>query len=283
MALTGANTQATQELVLQLLVNTAVAGNLDFTLGPDFFAASKTPLNADVALQKTASNSLNVKVAGILNLNGTGTYTRADNSIYTGDLAQFFVGTGATTNVAGVATKVNFIDIGPGPFATGPTYAYSDAEKVTKQFMLMQHLYQIFSALLGCDLGFQTYEGNPGMWTKHRFMGLTNAQNMYFITQVGAAAKSYGVTDADVTVVATALITLFNRKDAAAVAIKASAGLTSALQSMCQGSTCTESTVPTPQAYADAAGGPSPSPTMMPTVRYIYLYSYLQMYVCMYV
>jgi hypothetical protein len=140
--------------------------------------------------------------------------------------------------------------------------------------MLMQHLYQIFSALLGCDLGFQTYEGNPGMWTKHRFMGLTNAQNMYFITQVGAAAKSYGVTDADVTTVATALITLFNRKNSPAVAIKASAGLTSALQSMCQGSTCTDSTansggVPTPQAYADAAGGPSPSPTM---VRYTLIF-----------
>jgi hypothetical protein len=284
MALTGSNTQATQETVLQLLVNTAVAGNLDFTLGGELFEASKTPLNADVALQKAAAAKLNVKVAGILNLNQTGTFVNTDKSVYKGDLLKFFVGTEATTNVGGVATAgVNFIDIGPAPFATGPTYAYTPAEMVSKQFMLMQHLYQIFSALLGCDMGYQTYEGNPGMWTKHRFMGLTNEQNMYFITQVGAAAKSYGVTDADVAVVANALITIFNRKDAAALAIKAKAGLTTALQSMCQGSTCTESNVPTPQAYADAAGGPSPSPTMMPTVRYIYLYSYNRMHACIFI
>lgn len=251
--------------MLKLLVNTAVAGNLDFTFGGNFYPASLTVLNADVALNKTGSARLNVKVAGILNLNGTGTYVREDTSRYLGDLAKYFVGAGATTNVAGRATAVNFVDIGVLPFATGPSYTYTPAQMTTKQYLLMQHLYQIFSALLGCDMGFQTYEGNPGMWTKHRFMGLTNDENLYFINQVGAAARSYGVTSADVTAVATALITLFNRRNAAAVAIKANAGLTTQLQSMCQGSTCVESSTPTPQAYADAIASSTVGPTASPT------------------
>jgi hypothetical protein len=238
-------------------VNTAVAGNLDFTLNGMFWAASQSPLNADVALMKTAASALKVPVAGILNLNGTGTYEMKDGTIYMGDLAKFFVGAGMTTNVGDKPAMVNFIDIGALPLATGPTFTYTDAQKISKQFILMQHLYQIFSQLLGCTLGFPKYDGNPGMWTKHRFMGLTNAQNMYFITQVGAAAQSYGVSNADITIVATALITIFNRKNSPATAVNAYAGLTIALQSCCQGPSCTESSKesggePTPQAYSDA-------------------------------
>jgi hypothetical protein len=29
------------------------------------------------------------------------------------------------------------------------------------------------------------YEGDLSMWSTHRFMDLTNAENMYFISQVG--------------------------------------------------------------------------------------------------
>jgi hypothetical protein len=270
-------------------VNTAAAGNLDFTLAGKFWPASETPLNADVALGKRAAagrkllfKPLNVPVPGMLNLNGTGTWTRADGTVYKGDLARYFLGGEMTTNVGDKAAKVNFIDIGPQPFATGPTYQHSPTELVSKQYLMIQHLYQIFSQLLGCSLGFPQYEGVPGMWTKHRFMELTDAQNMYFVTQVGAAAKSYGVVDADITIIATALINLYNRKNSPAVAVNAAAGLTSSLQSICQGPTCTESSKgsggePTPEAYAEAkAQSADGSTAASSAVNYLFQpYAYL--------
>ena len=145
MALRGENTQAAQELVLKLLVNTAMAGNQDFMLGGTFYAASQTSFYMQLALKKTGSAKLNVVVNGILNLNEKGTYANTDRSVYTGDLAGLFLGAGATTNIGGVASAVDFIDIGPVPF-TDPEYKYTAAEMVTKQYILMQHFYQIFSA-----------------------------------------------------------------------------------------------------------------------------------------
>jgi hypothetical protein len=227
-------------------VNTAIAGNLDFTLSGFFWPASKSALNADVVLGKNATTALNVRVPGILNLNGTGTFPMADGTTYTGDLLKFFVGTEMTTNVGDRAAMVNFIDIGPLPFATGPSFVYTEEQMISRQFLLMQHLYQIFSQLLGCSMGYPAYGGNPNMWTKHRFMGLTNTQNLYFITQVGLAAKSYGVTDADVGAVGAALVNIYNRKNAPAFGVKPEAGLTTALQSCCQGPTCTVSPNPNP-------------------------------------
>jgi hypothetical protein len=277
-ALTGASNmdmvafKTAQETVLRLLVNTAVAGNMDFTSPFDkmFYAASKTNLNADVFLGKTGMNGkpapLGVKVAGILNLNGTGS-VMVGNTKFVGDLAKYFIGSGPTSNVGGVATIVNFVDIGVAPFAASPDYKYSAAEMVSKQYLLMVHLYQIFSSLLGCSLGYPSYTGNPSMFQKHRFMQLSNAQNSYFISQVGLAALSYGVTVADATAVGTALGNLYNSKDAPAYSVNAKAGLTLSLQSCCQdGAGCVESTpatggAPTPQAYADAV-----APTMMPTM-----------------
>jgi hypothetical protein len=258
-------------------VNTAVAGNLNFTLQGKFWGASKSPLNADVALNKSVANSLNVRVPGILNLNGTGTLTMADGSLYTGDLLKFFIGTEMTTNVGGSPGKVNFIDIGPGPFATGPTFMYTPEQMISKQFLLMQHLYQIFSQLLGCSMGYPEYSGNPGMWTKHRFMKLTNTQNLYFITQVGAAARSYGVSEEDITIAATALINIYNRKNAPAFGLNPAAGLTSALQSCCQGPTCMMSPNPNPittgapdaQAYIDAQAAGAVSRTAVTQVSII--------------
>jgi hypothetical protein len=279
-ALTGASNidmvafKTAQETVLRLLVNTAFAGNVDFTLGGVFYAASRTNLNADVFLGKTGLNGnpapLGIKVTGFLNLNGTGS-VMVGNMKYKGDLLQYFIGTGATTNVGGQGARVNFIDIGVGPFAGSPNYPYTAAEMVSKQYLLMVHLYQIFSALLGCSLGYPSYDGSPSMFQKHRFMQLSHTQNLYFILQVGLAAVSYGVTVADATAVGTALGNLYNSKDAPAYSVNAKAGLTTSLQSCCQdGVGCVESTpatggAPTPQAYADAVGVPSPASTPMPT------------------
>jgi hypothetical protein len=79
------NTAANQQLVLTLLVNTAVAGNVDFSGGK----LSETILNADVALGKMGAAKLNVTVTGILNLSGTGTYMGK-----TVNLIQYFNGAG---------------------------------------------------------------------------------------------------------------------------------------------------------------------------------------------
>lgn len=50
------------------------------------------------------------------------------------------------------------------------------------------------------------------MFEVHKFMNLNLAENTYFITQVGMAAASFGVAEADVTAVGEALIGLFNAR-----------------------------------------------------------------------
>jgi hypothetical protein len=93
-----ANTQANQESLLTLLVNTAVAGYVDISTG----ALSATPLNADVALGKTGPAALNVAVNSILNLSGGGTIAMEDGTgIYTGDFLKYFDGSSNTTSVGG--------------------------------------------------------------------------------------------------------------------------------------------------------------------------------------
>jgi hypothetical protein len=220
------NNRANQEIVITLLVNTALAGNVDFPWNKagntDYsgIKASQTILNADNALNRKGSARLNVTVHGILNLSGKGTYSTSGNSVYTGDLFKYFNGSGATTNVGNVAKTVNFIDIGIQESFLTTNYFYSAGQMQTKQYFLMQHLYQLFAQLLECTVGFPTYQGNPSMWSKHRFMQLTNTENMYFIYQVSLAAKSFGVSIEDTDIMVKALIALFNRKDSPAVAIK---------------------------------------------------------------
>jgi hypothetical protein len=46
-------------------------------------------------------------------------------------------------------------------------------------------------------MGFPTYQANPNMWIKHRFMKLTNNENMYFISQFAASALSFGADEID--------------------------------------------------------------------------------------
>ena len=82
--------------------------------------------------------------------------------------------------------------------------------------MLLTHLYQLFGKLLGCSQynssEFPAYAGDPNMYSVHKFMYLNDAENTYFIQQVGAAASAYGVSRADVTAVGTSLTSLFNRQ-----------------------------------------------------------------------
>lgn len=70
----------------------------------------------------------------------------------------------------------------------------------------------------------------------HQFMDLDTAQTSYFIEQVGLAALSFGVSQADVTTVGTTLNNTFGYRCAPAVTVIASAG--PVYDSICQNVTC---------------------------------------------
>ena len=82
--------------------------------------------------------------------------------------------------------------------------------------MLMTHLYSYFGALLGCsDMGskkFPPYKGDTSMYEVHKFMSLDAYEVQYFIEQVGLAAASFGVAEADVMFVGSALQKYFGYK-----------------------------------------------------------------------
>lgn len=114
----------------------------------------------------------------------------------------------------GVATSgVNFLD---GGGAMPLTKGMPANDKSSNQYFLLTHLYQLFGTLLGCSEqgmpGFSLYQGDASMYETHKFMNLGSAQNGYFIQQVRLAAKSFGVTDDDVKLVAIALTNLFEYK-----------------------------------------------------------------------
>lgn len=121
-----------------------------------------------------------------------------------GGIAGFFSGLGPTTNRGGRAVTVNFLDGAadlPNPSPTSNTA------------ILLSHLYQFFGALLGCSAaGFPAYEGETDMLRLHKFMGISQAQNDYFITQIGLSASALGVTDDDVTAIANFLDSTFNTR-----------------------------------------------------------------------
>jgi hypothetical protein len=138
-------------------------------------------------------------------------------------LAPIFSGAGPTTNRGGKPVTINFLDGG------------------TNQNVLLSHLYQFFGALLGCTAsGFPDYGGNPDMMTVHRFMDIDQTENNYFISQVGAAAKALGVSDADVTTIANLLNSLFNTRcpDALTAADNVPTFLVGTNSSICQAATC---------------------------------------------
>jgi hypothetical protein len=99
----------------------------------------------------------------------------------------------------------------------------------------LTHLYQFFGALLQCSEygkgAFPAYAGDASMYETHKFMALSNAEVSYFITQVALAASSFGVAQADITAVGTALNTLFGHRCAPAVTVIPAQG--SQLQAIC--------------------------------------------------
>lgn len=73
------------------------------------------------------------------------------------------------------------------------------------------------------------------MYSVHKYMDLNPVQNNYFISQVGAAAASFGVSDADITTVANALNSTFNYKCSPAANITST---TKELQAICIDPSC---------------------------------------------
>jgi hypothetical protein len=58
-------------------------------------------------------------------------------------------------------------------------------------------------------MGFPPYMGDPSMARVHKFMVLDPNEVGYFISQVGAAAASFGVASSDISIVAGALMQFF--------------------------------------------------------------------------
>jgi hypothetical protein len=84
--------------------------------------------------------------------------------------------------------------------------------------------------------GFDAYTSNPSMYEVHKFMDLDTHEVAYFISQVGLAAASFGVTETDATAVGMALMNLFGYKCAPpTTAIKAQGPQ---LQSICIAEDC---------------------------------------------
>ncbi|KAJ4301975.1 hypothetical protein N0V88_002105 [Collariella sp. IMI 366227] len=104
----------------------------------------------------------------------------------------------------------------------------------------MTHLYQFFGTLLGCTTqgmpGFAPYAGNPSMFKVHKFMRLDPAQNGYFIQQVALAAASFGVSEADITIVGKALSEVFGQRCAPPVEVVNGKG--KELQAICLVESC---------------------------------------------
>ena len=89
------------------------------------------------------------------------------------------------------------------------------------------------------------------MYDVHKFMDIDALELGYFITQVGTAAASFGVSAADITTVAYALQNAFGYRCAPPIAIPATAN--PALQAICVASDCPLSTNATCAAYANAS------------------------------
>ncbi|KAF7973044.1 hypothetical protein HWV62_16330 [Athelia sp. TMB] len=215
-ALLNTSNATTQYTLLTLLVNTAVIGNY-------------TQPNHNA-------------VPGILSANATFNGTKVN-------LAQYFTGALASTNVNGTATAVNFLDGG----GAAPLEKNMPAtNSSSNQYALLTHLYSYFGAALGCsnysDMGFPAYSGGASMYQVHKYMGLDVNEVGYFITQVGLAAQSFGVTNADVSAVGSLLESLFDVKCAAATTVIPAQG--AQLQSICIADNCPTAPNATCSAYA---------------------------------
>jgi len=227
------NTAANQMTLLTLVVNTAVIGNY-------------------------TKPNVGIKVAGILapgEYNGTAV-----------NLLPYFDGGLASTNTGGSSgMSVNFLDDG----GAAPLMMNKPANGTdSAQYTLLTHLYEYFGGLLGCTMmgtdAYPAYDGSNSMYSVHKFMDLSAAEVGYFIQQVAMSAASFGVATEDLTVVGTALNSLFGYKDSApAVVIPTQPA---ALQAICIAADCPEAKNATTSGY-DAAVEPSTAvSSLVPTM-----------------
>ncbi|KAK5130137.1 hypothetical protein LTR08_002436 [Meristemomyces frigidus] len=219
-ALLKQNTASNQMTLVTLLVNTAVIGNY-------------------------TKPNVGISVPGILaqgqSLNGTPV-----------DLLPYFNGGLASSNRGGVAgVAVNFLDDGD----AAPLLMNKPANTTSSQHKLLTHLYQYFGVLLGCTHidapAYPAYAGDTSMYQVHKFMDLDAMEIGWFISQVGLSAKSFGVADADVEYVGTALQTLFGHKCSAKLDVVP--GADAELQAICIADECPLAANNTCSAYAAAA------------------------------
>ncbi|KAI0965212.1 hypothetical protein F4678DRAFT_453356 [Xylaria arbuscula] len=199
------NTADNQATLLTLVVNTVVIGNY-------------TQPNVGVA------------VAGIL---APGQYNGTDVN-----LLPYFTGEFASSNRGDDhGVSVNFLDDGGAEPLKNNKPANTQS---SSQYFLLTHLYQFFGSLLSCSKqgmpGFDAYNGHASMYEVHKFMALDPYEVGYFITQVGLAASSFGVADADVTAVGAALVSLFDYRCSPPATVIKSQG--AQLQSICIAETC---------------------------------------------
>jgi len=183
-----------------------------------------------------------IAVTGILN---PGTYNGTNVN-----LLPYFDGTLLSTNKGGnTGAAASFLD--DGGAAPLKMNKASNGNMTSNQYLLITHLYSYFGYLLGCSelgqMGFPAYSGDTSMGNVHKFMDLNPKQVGYFITQVGTAAASFGVTSDDVMTVGKALESAFGYRCAPAVAIPSSAP--AALQAICLDNSCPESPNATCAAY----------------------------------
>jgi len=215
-ALLKENNATNQQTLLTLVVNTAVIGNY-------------TKPNVGIA------------VPGIL-APGTGKYDGVN-------LLPYFTGALASTNNGGSSgVSVNFLDGG----GAAPLKENLPANSTNSaQYFLLTHLYQYFGGLLGCSQFANTtmkYEGHTSMYSVHKYMALDSSELGWFIQNVGLAAASFGVADADVTIVGNALVGAFDYKCSPPVSIPAYAA--PELQSICIADDCMLAANATCAAYA---------------------------------
>lgn len=154
------------------------------------------------------------------------------------NLAPYFTGALASSNRGGSSgVSINFLDDG----GAAPLLMNKPANGTSSnQYKLVTHLYEYFGTLLGCSMqggdAFPAYSGQGSQYNVHKFMALNSAEVGYFITQVGLAAASFGVTEDDVSAVGKALISLFDYRCAPPTIVIPSQG--AQLQSICSNSTC---------------------------------------------
>lgn len=124
-------------------------------------------------------------------------------------------------------------------------------------------------------MGFPKYGGHD-MASAHKFMDLNPSQFGYFVTQVGLAASSFGVSKDDINTVAMALNKLFGYRCSPAATVIPEMGPT--LNSICQNEMCpldpmatcaaypNNGTVMMPMMANSTMNSSMPSSTMMPTM-----------------